>query len=144
MPGLFTRRTAKRLRAKNLRSLGFPYRAQSESRRTWQPHAESGRTKEKFPNSRRDSETNLPRKESLHLFDTLRRLRLFRSGVQMNPAEAKKLVQVVGGICAVIGTGTPQPAGRGLAFVLATLAKTPKAVDQLAAAAKAIIQKGEA
>jgi len=59
----------------------------------------------------------------------------------MNTAEGKKLAQVAGGICAVIGNGTPQPAARGLAFVLATLAKTPETVDQLAAAAKTIIQK---
>jgi hypothetical protein len=59
----------------------------------------------------------------------------------MTDSQVEKLAQSVGGICAAIGDGHPAPVGRGLAFVLATLAKNPKSVDQLAAAAKAIIEK---
>jgi len=56
-------------------------------------------------------------------------------------AELKKVVQSVGFTCAAIGDGTPQPAARGLAFVLAMLLKTPEQVQKIAEAAKAIIQK---
>jgi len=59
----------------------------------------------------------------------------------MTDAQTKKFVQVVGGICAAIGDGKPAPAFRGLALVLALMAETPEAVDNVAAAAKRVIEK---
>ncbi len=74
------------------------------------------------------------------MFDTLRRLRLFWTGERMNTAEGKKLVQIIGAICALIGNQRP---AIGLAFALAELAQTPEQVQKIADAAARIIERKE-